>query len=151
MSSAEIDDLHPVVHFRVLCGRPLGQNSDLALQSVIAYPLFDIILPPLGMLRLVHRIHARGELEILTGYLLRADRYCPYRKAEPGYAPRRGAAVRRDEHGRRRLVFKACLHTDGNEMLWPERHGEINTLIKILHLDSRPMSLYRSSNFREHG
>src|SRR5512143_2036562 len=98
----------------------------------------------------MHRVYARGELEILTGRLLGAQGDRPGWESEPRDAPRRGPAVRRNEYGCRCYVFKARLHPDGYEMLRPDHPDEINSFIQLFHCDGGPPHLYRSSYFRKH-
>ena len=63
----QIDDFHAMVRFRVPGGRSFGQNGELSRDAELADPPPHVRLPLFRVLRLMYRVYARGELELLTG------------------------------------------------------------------------------------
>ena len=67
MSFLKIDDLHPVVGFRVLRRGSFRQHDEISLHLVVLQPSPNIGLPVLRVIRLVNRVDPVGELELLAG------------------------------------------------------------------------------------
>ena len=114
--ATKINQLHPVISFRVVKRWPLCHDNLISRKTIAGEPLLDKRFPIFRIIGTTNWSNAVGELQLVARYLVGTDSGYPHGQAKASYASSSGSAQSRDEHCCRGDPLSCCLYAQCNEV-----------------------------------